>query len=145
MSSPVLDSREPDLAVAKDVLARLERYAQAYRTAPRESLPRPPQGLPIVPAAVPTIVVDDFQPRDVRRHRWDPATADLFPYDLVTTIIGCVATIAAFLALAQPLAIAVTAALLAGGEYSRRRRWFPSAGLNLVIGVVAGIIFVITA
>jgi hypothetical protein len=145
VSSPILDSRQPDLATAKDLLARLERCAEAFRSTRSDSLPWAMPGESILPTTVPTIVVDDFQPHDVRRRRWDPATADLFPYDLAATIVGCVVTVTAFLALAVPLAIVITSALVVGGEYSRRRRWFPSAGLNLIIGVVAGLIFVLTA
>ena len=46
----------------------------------------------------------------------DPATADLFPYDLAATIVGCVATILAYRFFAGPLALVITLALLAGGE-----------------------------
>ena len=78
MPSPILDSKQPDLASAKELLARLERCAQAYRSTPRESRPYIAPGPSILAAAVPTIVVDDFQPHDVRRNRLDPATADLW-------------------------------------------------------------------
>jgi hypothetical protein len=88
---------------------------------------------------------DDFQPHAQRTRRIDPATADLFPYDLAATIVGCVATILAFRYVPGPFALGITVGLLAAGEAARRYRWFPSAGVNLLIGVVAGAVLVFTA
>jgi len=155
--SPILDAREPELS-AKDILARLERYAAAYRSSGQDSPARP-----VAPtisrtsfAPMPTVRItervaptlapptDDFQPH-TRRSRVDPATADLFPYDLAATIVGCVATILAYRFVGGPFALALTLGLLAAGESARRWRWFPSAGVNLMIGVVAGAILVFTA
>ena len=143
MSSPILDSREPNLASAKDILARLERYAAAHRSALVA-----PSGVAAsvrlleAPAVVTTTIIDDFQPHEVHRHRIDPATIDLFPYDLTTSVMGCIATIVAFLWLPVAAAFGVTVALMVGGESTRRLRWFPSVGVNLMIGVVAGAILV---
>jgi hypothetical protein len=145
VSSPTLDSRQPELS-ASDILARLERYAAAHRSSssPRVAV-APTVRLLDNAAATLEPPTDDFQPHARRLRRLDPATADLFPYDLAATIVGCVATILAYRYLAGPFALAITFGLLAGGESARRRRWFPSAGVNLLIGVVAGAVLVFTA
>ena len=89
--------------------------------------------------------------RDARRRRAahaqrvSPATVDLFPYDLAASIVGCVVTIMAYISFGRPVAIALTVALAAGGEAACRLRWFPSLGVNLIIGTLAGVLFVITA
>ncbi len=157
MSSPILDSREPELS-APDILARLERYAAAYRSSglgpsTRTATPTisrasfaPMPTVPLAERLAPTLAptTDDFQPH-TRRSRIDPASADLFPYDLAATIVGCVATISAYRFAAGLVALVLTLGLLVGGEVARRRRWFPSAAVNLMIGVVAGAILVLTA
>jgi hypothetical protein len=148
VSSPILDSRQPELS-ARDILARLERYAAAYRVASPSPSPRvalaPTVRLLDHSAATLEVPTDDFQPHARQLRRLDPATADLFPYDLAVTIVGCVATILAYRFVAAPVALAITVGLLAAGEGARRRRWFPSAGVNLMIGVLAGAILVFTA
>lgn len=157
MSSPILDSREPELS-ATDILARLERYAAAYRSsgqgpATRSAAPTisrasfaPMPTVRVAERPAPTLAppTDDFQPH-TRRNRIDPATADLFPYDLATTIVGCVATILAYRFVAGPIAFVLTVGLLVGAEVARRKRWFASAAVNLMIGTVAGAILVFTA
>jgi len=56
-----------------------------------------------------------------------------------------VLTIMAYISFGRPVAIALTAALAAFGEAARRLRWFPSVGVNVIIGTLAGVLFVITA
>ena len=143
MSSPILDSRQPELS-AQDILARLERYAAAYRLVSPSPAPTTVRLLDHPVPALPT-PTDDFQPHGQRFRRVDPATADLFPYDLTATIVGCVATILAVRYVAGPFALAITLGLLVAGEGARRWRWFPSVGVNLMIGVVAGALLVFTA
>jgi hypothetical protein len=75
-------------------------------------------------------------------HRLDPATVDLFPYDLIAAVVGCAATILARIFLARPAALVFAAALIVSGSWARQQRWFPSAGLNLVIGAVVGLLLV---
>ena len=152
MSAPILDSRQPDfpppdLAPAVEILARLERYAAAHRsaTAAPETEPEP-EPEPITAA---TLTYRDFTldvlPSKTHKSRFDPSTIDLFPYDLSAAIIGCALTILAYVSFGLPIAIVITAALVVGGEGARRRRWFPSLGLNLVIGTIIGLLFVFTA
>jgi hypothetical protein len=105
---------------AQDILERLERYAAAHRA------------LRAVTAAPPTPV-----------HRFDAATVDLFPYDLVAAVLGCAATILASIVLARPAALGFAAALVACGAWARQHRWFPSVGTNLVIGTVVGFLLVV--
>jgi hypothetical protein len=136
--APILDSTQPDLVSAKEILARLERYAEAQRSAPRPVAPAPSA------AAYPSTSLDVL-PSKVQRSRFDPATADLFPYDLTASILSCAVTIMACISLGRPIALFVTAVLIVAGEIARRRRWFPSLGVNLVIGAVVGLIFVLTA
>jgi len=87
----------------------------------------------------------DVLPSKLRKHRLDPSTIDLFPFDLAASIVGCAATILAYVTFGLPIAVVLTAALVAGGEGSRRRRWFPSLGVNLIVGTVVGLLFVFTA
>jgi hypothetical protein len=150
VSAPILDSRQPDLtpadlAPAVEILARLERYAASHRSttvAPEA----PPEPEPITAA---TLTYRDFThdvlPSKTHKNRFDPSTLDLFPYDLSAAIIGCALTILAYVSFGLPIAIVITAALVIGGESARRRRWFPSLGLNLVIGTIIGLLFVFTA
>jgi hypothetical protein len=154
VSAPILDSRQPDLtpadlAPAVEILARLERYAEAHRSATptAEASPAPePAPAPITAA---TLAYRDFTldvlPSKTHKSRFDPSTLDLFPYDLSAAIIGCALTILAYVSFGLPLAIVITATLVVSGESARRRRWFPSLGLNLVIGTIIGLLFVFTA
>jgi hypothetical protein len=172
VSAPILDSRQPDLtsadptsadptsadptsadptsadlAPAVEILARLERYAAAHRseTPTAEASPEP-EPEPITAA---TLAYRDFTldvlPSKTHKNRFDPSTIDLFPYDLSAAIIGCALTILAYVSFGLPVAVVITAALVVGGESARRRRWFPSLGLNLVIGTIIGLLFVFTA
>jgi hypothetical protein len=108
---------------AQDILERLERYAAARRA---------------VRVAAPAT---DAQPS----HRLDAATVDLFPYDLIAAVIGCAATILASIVLARPAALVFAAGLVACGAWARRLRWFPSVGVNLVIGAVVGTLLVVAS
>jgi hypothetical protein len=148
VSAPILDSRQPDfpptdLAPAVDILARLERYAAAHRSATVA-----PEAEP-APITAATLTYRDFTldvlPSKTHKSRFDPSTIDLFPYDLSAAILGCALTILAYVSFGLPIAIVITAALVTGGEGARRRRWFPSLGLNLVIGTIIGLLFVFTA
>jgi hypothetical protein len=154
VSAPILDSRQPDLPPADltpavEILARLERYAAAHRSAPAapEAEPEPEPAAAAVTAA--TLSYRDFTldvlPSKTHKSRFDPSTIDLFPYDLSAAIIGCALTILAYVSFGLPVAVVITAALVTGGEGARRRRWFPSLGLNLIIGTVIGLLFVFTA
>jgi hypothetical protein len=138
VSATTLDSRELDLAAAKELLARLERYAATHRPAPR-----------LVPAAGPALAAPALAPASVdvaAPRRWvRPTSVDLFPYDLVGVIAGCAATITAYISLGRPVALAVTAGLAVAGESARRLRWLPSLGVNLLVGTLAGVILVFTA
>jgi len=154
VSAPILDSRQPDfppadLAPAVEILARLERYAAAHRSAtvaPEAEAEAQPEPAPITAA---TLTYRDFTldvlPSKTHKSRFDPSTIDLFPYDLSAAILGCALTILAYVSFGLPIAIVITAALVTGGEGARRRRWFPSLGLNLVIGTIIGLLFVFTA
>jgi len=104
---------------AQDILERLERYAATHR-APRVA------SAPPAPA-----------------RRFDPATVDLFPYDLAATIIGCAATILAGIAFARPLTLLFVGGLAVAGEWSRRTRWFPAVGTNLLLGTAIGLLLVL--
>jgi hypothetical protein len=117
-----LERRPAAVGSAQDILERLERYAAARRGA--RVLP----AAPVVPA-----------------HRFDAATVDLFPYDLIAAIVGCAATILASVVVARPVALVCAAALVALGAWSRRERWFPSAGVNLVIGALVGLVLVVVS
>ena len=131
VSPPLLESSEPDLGRAQEILARLERYAATHRAPATVAETYPVTTLDVLPSKA--------------AKRFDPATIDLFPYDLLATIFGCAATILAYIALGRPIALAVTAALAVVGVEARRRHWFPALGVNLVIGLVAGLVFVFTA
>lgn len=117
-----LDPRPAAVGSAQDILERLERYA-AVRRAVRVVAPVPP------PAS----------------HRLDPATVDLFPYDLIAAVVGCAATILASIIFARPAALVFAATLIVSGTWARQQRWFPSAGLNLVIGAVVGLVLVVVS
>jgi hypothetical protein len=109
---------------AQDILERLERYAATHR---------PPR------------VIPDAAPVTAPAHRFDPATVDLFPYDLAAAIIGCAATILASVAFARPLALLFVGGLAVASEWSRRTRWFPGVGTNLLLGTAIGLVLVLTA
>jgi hypothetical protein len=168
--APMLRSQEIDLAAAKDILARLERYAASVRTAPRDPHSTPDAPTPKHPMAAPTAPHDDILPvaapwayarrPDVRttappetgrqttampRKRINPATADLFPYDLAASIVACALTIMAYMSFGRPVAVGVTVALAVAGECMRRFLWFPSIGVKILIGTVAGLALVFTA
>jgi hypothetical protein len=168
--APTLRSQEIDLAAAKDILARLERYAASVRTAPRDPLSPPAAPAPKHPMAVPTAPPrDDILPvavpwayarrPDVRTtevpqadshtvetpRRIDPATVDLFPYDLAASIVACALTIMAYISFGRPVAVGVTVVLAVAGECMRRFRWFPSIGVKILIGTLAGLVLVFTA
>ena len=132
VSSPIVDSSEPDFTVAQDILARLERYAATHRAPASIEETYPVTTLDVLPTKVP-------------RRRFDPSTIDLFPYDLLATIVGCALTILSYASFGRPVALAITGALAVVGIEARRRHWFPALGVNLVIGLVAGLIFVFTA
>ena len=167
MSAPILDSKDFDLAAARDVLARLERYAASVRGEVRSPLAAPAAPAPKHPMAAATLQRPDvrnaplpwphLQETDVRRarspesenlkpgthrRRINPATADLFPYDLSASIVACALIIMAYISVGRPLAIAATAAIAVGGELMRRFRWFPSVGVKLLIGTVFGLVLV---
>jgi hypothetical protein len=169
VSAPMLDA-EFDLAAAKDILARLERYAASVRSLPRDSAPAPVGAPPKHPLATttaapvdslpakvpwkqygqPAIQPLEFPPIDThiprrRRARIDPATADLFPYDLTASIVACAVTIVAYVSFGRPVAVAATIALAVAGEWMRRVRWFPSIGGKLLIGTAVGLLLVFTA
>ncbi len=137
MPAPILDSTQPDVASPQEILARLEAYAATRRSAARER--------PVATTVRYPDLTLDVLPAKAHRHRLHPATIDLFPFDLTASIVGCAATILAWITFGVPIAVAITAALLAGGEGARRRRWFPSLGVNLIIGTIVGLLFVFTA
>jgi hypothetical protein len=120
---PVTTLERPAVAVgsAQDILERLERYAAMHRRVRAVALAHPPA------------------------RRLDPATVDLFPYDLIAAVVGCAATILASIALAPPAAAGFAATLIVSGAWSRQHRWFPSAGVNLVIGAVVGLLLVVVS
>jgi hypothetical protein len=111
---------------AQDLLDRLERYAEVRRTRVRAGT------LPPITAAAPA-------------RRFDPATVDLFPYDLFATIAGAALTILVSVAFALPVALVCAAGLVALGEWSRRARWLPSVGVNLVLGAIVGAVLVLVS
>jgi hypothetical protein len=132
VSAPILGSSEPDLTAARDILARLERYAATHRA-------------PATVAETYPITTLDVLPTKVPRNRFSPATVDLFPYDLIATIVGCAVTILGYVSFGRPIALAITGVLAVVGVEARRRRWFPALGVNLVIGLAVGLIFVFTS
>lgn len=169
MSAPTVDSNEIDLERAKDILARLERYAAAVRNAPADlRTPPPAPAVPKHPMATPA-AADDLLPVSVpwpyprrpearryeptyaalppeaERKRIDPATVDLFPYDLAASIVACALIIMAYISFGRPVAVGATVVLAAAAEWMRRTRWFPSVGVKLLIGTVVGLILVFTA
>jgi hypothetical protein len=167
---------ESELAYAKEILARLERYAAAVRPAPTEaaaqSLAPPPPVAPYVPPIAPAPARDDILPVSVpwpyprrteepapseateeveaaptrtRRFGVDPATADLFPYDLAASIVACALTIMVNISFGRPAALGFAVALGVLGEWMRRTKWFPSIGVKLLIGTVVGLVLALTA
>jgi hypothetical protein len=170
VSAPILHSQEIDLAAAKDILARLERYAASVRTAPRDPRTAPAAPPPKHPMATANAPRDDLLPVAVpwpyprrpdarrtelsqterqtaapKRRRINPATADLFPYDLAASIVASALTILAYISFGRPVAIGVTVVLAVAAECMRRFRWFPSIGVKLLIGTVVGLVLVLTA
>ena len=169
MSVPTVGSNEIDLAAAKDILARLERYAASVRTAPRDPLAPPAPAVPKHPMAAadraggrsaarrgavgvrasarrgPDRAAVRASPRDRQPKRIDPATADLFPYDLSASIVACVLIIMAYVSFGRPVALGVTVAIVAAGVWMHRVRWFPSVGVKLLIGTLVGLVLVFTA
>jgi hypothetical protein len=167
----MLDSREQDLEFAKQVLARLERYAAKVRAgtvaAPAAAAPPPKHPMAATTAPLPehlpaelpwlhipqtdTRQLDDQLPspapaahhrRTATRRRIDPATADLFPYDLAASILTCALTVFAFVALGSVFGVIVTIALVAAGICARQFRYFPSVGVKALIGVAVGLLLV---
>ena len=172
----MLDSRDPDLETAKEILARLERYAAKVRAsggmptanvaaappmyAPPTSAPptAPPTALPSAaelpwlhipqPATrqlddqLPTLSQPTTQRRSAPRRRIDPATVDLFPYDLAASIIACALTVFAFAASGAVLGVLMTVALVVGGVAARQFRYFPSVGVKTLIGTAFGLLLV---
>jgi len=168
----MLDSRESDLEFAREVLARLERYAAKVRAgtvAPPEPASPPPKH-PMATATAPrsdhlrselpwlhfpqsdTRRLDDQLPtqppaaqhrRTTTRRRIDPATVDLFPYDLAAAIASCALTVFAFVALGSVIGVIVTVALVAAGVGARQFRYFPSVGVKALIGVAVGLLLVL--
>jgi hypothetical protein len=108
---------------AQDILERLERYAAGHRAV---------RAVPTVPVA---------EPAD----RFDAATVDLFPYDLIAAVIGCAATILASIVLARPAAMVFAAGLIVCGAWARQHRFFASVGVNLVIGAIVGLVLVVAS
>jgi hypothetical protein len=169
VSSTSLDSRASETAAALEILTRLEKVAELRRAVatataartvappvptpevPTPEVPTPEVPTPEVPTPeVPTPEVmaaeavpssDEHLPHRGRR----ASTIDLFPYDLAASIVGCALTIMACIALGRAAAFALTALLVGVGELLRRRRWFPSLGVNLVIGTAVGLIFVLVS
>ena len=168
----MLDSREQDLEFAKAILARLERYAEQVRNgtiappAPAAPPPKHPIATTTAPLAegqaaelpwlhIPhtdTRRLDDQLPspapaahhrRTATRRRFDPATVDLFPYDLAAAIVTCALTVFAFAALGSVMGVIVTVALIAAGVCARLFRYFPSAGGKALIGVAVGLLLVL--
>ena len=169
----MLDSRESDLEFAKAVLARLERYAaqgsqpgrssHRRRLHPRRSTrwPRRPRRDQTCRRSFPgstsrsrtraaSTTNSRRRPapaahhrRTTTRRRIDPATVDLFPYDLAAAIVTCALTVFAFAALGTVAGVIVTVALVAAGIGARQYRYFPSAGVKALIGVAVGLLLVL--
>jgi hypothetical protein len=169
----MLDSRESDLEFAKEILARLERYAARVRAgtieppAPASPPPKHPMATATAPRSdqLPSELpwlhlpqsdahrLDDQLPtqappathhrRTTTRRRIDPATVDLFPYDLAAAIVTCALTVFAFAALGTVAGVIVTVALVAAGICARQYRYFPSAGVKALIGVAVGLLLVL--
>ena len=53
--------------------------------------------------------------------------------------------IMAYISFGRPVAVAATVVIAAAGEWMRRFRWFPSVGVKLLIGTLAGLLLVFTA
>jgi hypothetical protein len=124
---PVTSLERSSAAVgsAQDILERLERYAAARRAA--------------------RVVTGDGLLPSAPVHRFDAATVDLFPYDLLATIVGAALTILTSIVFARPLALVFAVGLVGLGEWSRRSRWFPSVGVNLVLGAIVGAVLVLVS
>jgi hypothetical protein len=161
----MLESRDPDLESAKQILARLERYAAQVRAgainAPEAPAPKHPTAtatevrsndLPWLhipqPATrgiddqLPTLSQPSTQRRTVSRLRIDPATVDLFPYDLAAAIITCALTVFAFAAIGSGFGVIVTVVLVVAGIAARQLRYFPSVGVKALLGVGVGLVLV---
>jgi hypothetical protein len=106
---------------AQDILERLERYAAVHRA--RRA---------VAPIARPV-------------HRFDAATVDLFPYDLLAAVLGCAAADLPSIVLAQPAALGFAVGLVGSGAWARRSHWVPSVGVNLVIGTLVGLLLVVVS
>ena len=152
--------------------ARLERYAAKVRAgtieppAPASPPPKRPLATTTAPRSelsseLPWLHVpqsdarrlDDQLPtqaapaahhrRTATRRRIDPATVDLFPYDLAAAIVTCALTVFVFAGLGTVAGVIVTVALVAAGICARQFRYFPSAGVKALIGVAVGLLLVL--
>jgi hypothetical protein len=121
---------QPDLD-ATEILARLERYAAHVR-----SLPAPV-------AAQPDVYLPTVTRPERRRGRIDPATVDLFPYDLAAAIVSCALTVLAFALLGGTGGLVAAIALIATGVAARQLRYFPSVGVKLLDGTLVGLVLVL--
>jgi hypothetical protein len=168
----MLDSREQDLEFAKEILARLERYAAGVRAGtiapPAPAAPPPKHPMATTGAARPeppggelpwlhiphsdSRRLDDQLPapaptahhrRAASRRRIDPATVDLFPYDLAAAIVTCALTVFAFASLGSVIGVIMTVALVAAGVCAWQFRYFPSVGVKALIGTAVGLLLVL--
>ncbi len=128
MPATTLERNAVAVGSAQDLLERLERYAAVRRARVGSVAPPTPAVAPAPPV-----------------RRFDPSTVDLFPYDLVASIIGAASTILVSVAFALPVALVFAAGLAGCGEWARRARWFPSVGVNLVLGAIVGAVLVLVS
>ncbi len=153
MSPPMVTSKQPDLDHAKEILARLERYAARVRALPSETpdAPRPIASPPKHPMATPTVLTvaqpDVYLPTvtkpERRPARIDPATVDLFPYDLAAAIVACAITVFAFAVFGGPVGLVAAIGLIGAGVAARQFRYFPSVGVKLLAGTLVGLVLVL--
>jgi hypothetical protein len=145
VTASTLERNPVAVGSAEDILDRLERYAAARRVASAgPTVIDSPLTITPSPRRV-TVRRADVHPLRIGPALLDAATVDLFPYDLVATILGCVATILASIAFTRPLALLIAAGLALTGEWARRSRWFPSVGTNLLLGTAIGVVLVLVS
>ena len=124
---PILDSSEPDSAAAQDILARLERYAAGTAARRPSAEAYPVTTLDVLPNEVGAAAA---RPRDRRPVPLRP------PARRSSVVRRRSSPTSSF---GRPIAIGVTGSSRGDRVEARRRHWFPALGVNLVIGLVAGI------
>ncbi len=139
------ESRPADVASAsaEEILARLEAYAAARgpdRRRPADAVARSDTLLP--PARR---TAAETRAHERRAAEFARTTLAALPSEFIAAILGCAATILAFVFLALPAAAASTSALAIAGLGTRRMQSIDLPGAGLLIGTILGAVLVVTA